>query len=188
MFIEHFLWLAMALGARHTQWRKYARFLTVVSSCPGERGPVAAPGRWTSPWWEWAQLVQRPRGWAGVPHSGGQCVAPFRRGLRAWVTRCRELLPYTRVTLFGVIFQAEDLQQEEDGPAREQQPEGDFLVESDADDRFEPLETETFQEGSAFLGFVARSDTSPADTYMEIYGGGSVKVYLKTGQQDWSRL
>lgn len=70
----------MALGARHTQWRKYARFLTVVSSCPGERGPVAAPGRWTSPWWEWAQLVQRPRGWAGVPHSGGQCVAALQTG------------------------------------------------------------------------------------------------------------
>ncbi|XP_039724794.1 aspartyl/asparaginyl beta-hydroxylase isoform X1 [Pteropus medius] len=41
---------------------------------------------------------------------------------------------------------AEDLQQEEDGPAREQQPEDDFLVGSDAEDRFEPLETGAFQE------------------------------------------
>ncbi|KAF6323108.1 hypothetical protein mRhiFer1_001121 [Rhinolophus ferrumequinum] len=41
---------------------------------------------------------------------------------------------------------AEDFQQEEDGPAGEQQPEDDFLVGSDADDRFEPLEAGTLQE------------------------------------------
>ncbi|XP_054446154.1 aspartyl/asparaginyl beta-hydroxylase isoform X11 [Pteronotus mesoamericanus] len=41
----------------------------------------------------------------------------------------------------------EDLQQEEDGPAREQQPEDDnFLVGSNTDDRFESPETGTFQE------------------------------------------
>ncbi|XP_045717424.1 aspartyl/asparaginyl beta-hydroxylase isoform X3 [Phyllostomus hastatus] len=41
----------------------------------------------------------------------------------------------------------EDLQQEEDGPTREQQPEDDdFLVGSDMDDRFESLETGTLQE------------------------------------------
>ncbi|XP_054446144.1 aspartyl/asparaginyl beta-hydroxylase isoform X2 [Pteronotus mesoamericanus] len=43
----------------------------------------------------------------------------------------------------------EDLQQEEDGPAREQQPEDDnFLVGSNTDDRFESPETGTFQEAS----------------------------------------
>ncbi|ELK02335.1 Aspartyl/asparaginyl beta-hydroxylase [Pteropus alecto] len=46
----------------------------------------------------------------------------------------------------AVYTDHEDLQQEEDGPAREQQPEDDFLVGSDAEDRFEPLETGTFQE------------------------------------------
>ncbi|XP_023606761.1 aspartyl/asparaginyl beta-hydroxylase isoform X1 [Myotis lucifugus] len=41
----------------------------------------------------------------------------------------------------------EDLHPEEDGPAREQQPEGDdFLVGRETDDRFESLETGTFQE------------------------------------------
>lgn len=41
----------------------------------------------------------------------------------------------------------EDLHPEEDGPAREQQPEDDdFLVGGDTDDRFELLETGTFQE------------------------------------------
>lgn len=40
----------------------------------------------------------------------------------------------------------EDFQQEEDGPAGEQQPEDDFLVGSEADDRFEPLEAGTLQE------------------------------------------
>ncbi|XP_023606765.1 aspartyl/asparaginyl beta-hydroxylase isoform X5 [Myotis lucifugus] len=43
----------------------------------------------------------------------------------------------------------EDLHPEEDGPAREQQPEGDdFLVGRETDDRFESLETGTFQEAS----------------------------------------
>ncbi|XP_039724795.1 aspartyl/asparaginyl beta-hydroxylase isoform X2 [Pteropus medius] len=46
----------------------------------------------------------------------------------------------------AVYTDHEDLQQEEDGPAREQQPEDDFLVGSDAEDRFEPLETGAFQE------------------------------------------
>ncbi|XP_045644986.1 aspartyl/asparaginyl beta-hydroxylase isoform X3 [Ursus americanus] len=41
----------------------------------------------------------------------------------------------------------DDVPQEEDGQAREPQPEDDdFLVGSDADDRFEPLETRTFHE------------------------------------------
>ncbi|XP_059529083.1 aspartyl/asparaginyl beta-hydroxylase isoform X10 [Myotis daubentonii] len=41
----------------------------------------------------------------------------------------------------------EDLHPEEDGPAREQQPEDDdFLVVRETDDRFESLETGTFQE------------------------------------------
>ncbi|XP_036914510.1 aspartyl/asparaginyl beta-hydroxylase isoform X4 [Sturnira hondurensis] len=41
----------------------------------------------------------------------------------------------------------EDLRQEEDGPAREQQPEDDdFLVGSDTDSRFESLETGRLQE------------------------------------------
>ncbi|XP_059529076.1 aspartyl/asparaginyl beta-hydroxylase isoform X3 [Myotis daubentonii] len=43
----------------------------------------------------------------------------------------------------------EDLHPEEDGPAREQQPEDDdFLVVRETDDRFESLETGTFQEAS----------------------------------------
>ncbi|KAF6323103.1 hypothetical protein mRhiFer1_001121 [Rhinolophus ferrumequinum] len=45
-----------------------------------------------------------------------------------------------------VYTEHEDFQQEEDGPAGEQQPEDDFLVGSDADDRFEPLEAGTLQE------------------------------------------
>lgn len=50
-------------------------------------------------------------------------------------------------------FQGEDLQ-EEDGLAREQQPEDDdFLVGSETDDRFESLETETLQEGRTFFVF-----------------------------------
>ncbi|XP_072590768.1 aspartyl/asparaginyl beta-hydroxylase isoform X6 [Vulpes vulpes] len=41
----------------------------------------------------------------------------------------------------------DDVQQEEDGQAREPQPEDDdFLVGSDTDDRYEPLETGTFHE------------------------------------------
>ncbi|XP_034523998.1 aspartyl/asparaginyl beta-hydroxylase isoform X3 [Ailuropoda melanoleuca] len=41
----------------------------------------------------------------------------------------------------------DDVPQEEDGQVREPQPEeDDFLVGSDADDRFEPLETRTFHE------------------------------------------
>lgn len=51
-----------------------------------------------------------------------------------------------RSHLHAVYTDYEDLQQEEDGPAREQQPEGEFLVGSDVDDRLELLETETFQE------------------------------------------
>ncbi|XP_070248075.1 aspartyl/asparaginyl beta-hydroxylase isoform X2 [Myotis yumanensis] len=43
----------------------------------------------------------------------------------------------------------EDLHPEEDGPAREQQPEDDdFLVGRETDNRFESLETGTFQEAS----------------------------------------
>lgn len=57
-------------------------------------------------------------------------------------------LLWTRVTLFIVTVQGDDVPQEEDGQAREPQPEDDdFLVGSDADDRFEPLETRTFHEG-----------------------------------------
>ncbi|XP_048959899.1 aspartyl/asparaginyl beta-hydroxylase isoform X11 [Canis lupus dingo] len=40
----------------------------------------------------------------------------------------------------------DDVQQEEDGQVREPQPEDDFLVGSDTDDRYEPLETGTFHE------------------------------------------
>nr|KAF6404499.1 aspartate beta-hydroxylase [Rousettus aegyptiacus] len=61
----------------------------------------------------------------------------------------------------------EDLQQEEDGPAREQQPEGDFLVESDADDRFEPLETETFQEETKDTYHVEEPASQADDQDME---------------------
>ncbi|XP_048959900.1 aspartyl/asparaginyl beta-hydroxylase isoform X12 [Canis lupus dingo] len=42
----------------------------------------------------------------------------------------------------------DDVQQEEDGQVREPQPEDDFLVGSDTDDRYEPLETGTFHEAS----------------------------------------
>lgn len=62
---------------------------------------------------------------------------------------------YTCVSSFIVIFQGEDLHPEEDGPAREQQPEDDdFLVERDTDDRVESLETGTFQEGRTFFFFL----------------------------------
>uniref|UniRef100_A0A671E977 Aspartyl/asparaginyl beta-hydroxylase n=1 Tax=Rhinolophus ferrumequinum TaxID=59479 RepID=A0A671E977_RHIFE len=48
--------------------------------------------------------------------------------------------------LHETVYTEHDFQQEEDGPAGEQQPEDDFLVGSDADDRFEPLEAGTLQE------------------------------------------
>lgn len=51
------------------------------------------------------------------------------------------------MTLFFMIVQGDDVQQEEDGQVREPQPEDDFLVGSDTDDRYEPLETGTFHEG-----------------------------------------
>ena len=59
------------------------------------------------------------------------------------------------VTLFIVTVQGDDVQQEEAGQAREPQLEDDdFLVGSDADDRFEPLETRRFHEGrTRFFGF-----------------------------------
>uniref|UniRef100_A0A671ECB9 Aspartyl/asparaginyl beta-hydroxylase n=1 Tax=Rhinolophus ferrumequinum TaxID=59479 RepID=A0A671ECB9_RHIFE len=50
--------------------------------------------------------------------------------------------------LHETVYTEHDFQQEEDGPAGEQQPEDDFLVGSDADDRFEPLEAGTLQEAS----------------------------------------
>uniref|UniRef100_A0A671EGK0 Aspartyl/asparaginyl beta-hydroxylase n=1 Tax=Rhinolophus ferrumequinum TaxID=59479 RepID=A0A671EGK0_RHIFE len=50
--------------------------------------------------------------------------------------------------LHETVYTEHDFQQEEDGPAGEQQPEDDFLVGSDADDRFEPLEAGTLQEES----------------------------------------
>ncbi|KAL0599347.1 Aspartyl/asparaginyl beta-hydroxylase, partial [Plecturocebus cupreus] len=64
---------------------------------------------------------------------------------------CRHLhhaqLIFTSGTLFIVIVEGEDLQQEEDGPAGEPQPEDeDFLTASDVDDRFETLEPEVFHE------------------------------------------
>uniref|UniRef100_G1PT33 Aspartyl/asparaginyl beta-hydroxylase n=1 Tax=Myotis lucifugus TaxID=59463 RepID=G1PT33_MYOLU len=50
-------------------------------------------------------------------------------------------------TVYTEHGEGEDLHPEEDGPAREQQPEGDdFLVGRETDDRFESLETGTFQE------------------------------------------
>nr|KAF6404487.1 aspartate beta-hydroxylase [Rousettus aegyptiacus] len=67
----------------------------------------------------------------------------------------------------AVYTDYEDLQQEEDGPAREQQPEGDFLVESDADDRFEPLETETFQEETKDTYHVEEPASQADDQDME---------------------
>uniref|UniRef100_A0A8C0KPQ3 Aspartyl/asparaginyl beta-hydroxylase n=1 Tax=Canis lupus dingo TaxID=286419 RepID=A0A8C0KPQ3_CANLU len=45
------------------------------------------------------------------------------------------------------VLLGDDVQQEEDGQVREPQPEDDFLVGSDTDDRYEPLETGTFHEG-----------------------------------------
>lgn len=62
-------------------------------------------------------------------------------------------LVWTRVTLFVVAIQGDDdVQQEEAEQAREPQLEDDdFLVGSDADDRFEPLETRTFHEGRKCL-------------------------------------
>lgn len=84
------------------------------------------------------------------PAAGPVCGSPCEG---AYVSACCcEPLLYTCITLFIVIFQ-EDFQQEEDGPAGEQQPEDDFLVGNDADDRFEPLEAGTLQEGRTFLCF-----------------------------------
>lgn len=78
-------------------------------------------------------------------------VCALQKGLRV----CRSLLwalLYTCVSFFIVIFQGGDLHPEEGGPAREQQPEDDdFLVMRETDDRFESLETGTFQEGRTFF-------------------------------------
>uniref|UniRef100_A0A8C0KSZ3 Aspartyl/asparaginyl beta-hydroxylase n=1 Tax=Canis lupus dingo TaxID=286419 RepID=A0A8C0KSZ3_CANLU len=49
------------------------------------------------------------------------------------------------------VLLGDDVQQEEDGQVREPQPEDDFLVGSDTDDRYEPLETGTFHEGLCYL-------------------------------------
>lgn len=92
-----------------------------------------------------------PRGTGDALQQGPVCA--LQKGLRV----CRPLLwalLYTCVPSLIVIFQGEDLQPEEDEPAREQQPEdGDFLVGRDTDDRSELLETGTFQEGRTFFCF-----------------------------------
>lgn len=64
----------------------------------------------------------------------------------------------TRDTLFIIIVQGDDVQQEEEGPARKPPLEDDdFLTGSDADDRCEPLDAGAFHEGRTHVsGFRAK--------------------------------
>ena len=66
----------------------------------------------------------------------------------------------TRDALFIIIVQGDDVQQEEEGPARKPPLEDDdFLIGSDTDDRFEPLDTGAFHEGRTHVsGFRVKHD------------------------------
>ncbi|EPY80302.1 hypothetical protein CB1_000844035 [Camelus ferus] len=97
---------------------------------------------------------------------------PFRWGVHVCVGCRLGSLLSTRVTLFIIIVQGEDLQQEQDGPAAELQPEDGVFVGSDADDGFEP--TGALHEETEDRYHVEETETQapPAEEHQEVPPGG----------------
>ena len=105
-------------------------------------------------------MCSGPEGRPGMPTAGAGVWQPFRGAYVSVLAAACGPLVQTCVTLFIISVQGEDLQPEEDEPARELQPEeveparelqpedDDFLMGGNAEDRFEPLETGTFHEGN----------------------------------------